>query len=154
MEPFNLLEDALGREPTERDGHRFLRSHLPAGVEARLTGLGVYELPPGESAWPYHYELLEEEWAIVVAGEVTLRTPEGERVLHPGDVVCFPPGEDGAHAFRNDGDVPARFAMPSSIPPLGSVTVYPDSRKIKVAGPGFSRMMPLGPALDYWEGEA
>ena len=39
----------------------------------------VYELPPGQSICPYHYELGDEEWLIVLAGRPTLRTPEGEQ---------------------------------------------------------------------------
>ncbi len=78
-----------------------------------LTGFGVYELEPGEATWPYHFELNEEEWLIVVAGEVTLRTPDGERILRVGDVVCFPAGAAGAHAMRNDRrvDRPLRDAV-------------------------------------------
>jgi uncharacterized cupin superfamily protein len=32
----------------------------------------------------------------VIAGEPTLRQPDGERALQPGDVVCFPWGPEGA----------------------------------------------------------
>ena len=32
----------------------------------------------GESVCPYHYELTEEEWLIVLDGRPTLRTPEGD----------------------------------------------------------------------------
>ena len=120
-----------------------------------MTGLGVYELPPGQKAWPYHFELNEEEWVIVVSGEVTVRTPEGEEVLRAGDTMCFPAGPAGAHAMFNASDAVARFAMPSSVAPLGDATVYPDSNKVKVAFPGgFRRIVSLDHELDYWDGEA
>ena len=78
---------------------------------AALTGCSVYELEPGSATWPYHFELTEEEWLIVIDGELTVRTPEGERVLRVGDVVCFPAGAAGAHAVSNPGSGVARFAM-------------------------------------------
>lgn len=152
---FNLLE--LEVEPhgmAAPPGHDFSSASLTERVGATLTGLGVYELPPGQAAWPYHFELGEEEWAIVLAGELVLRTPGGERTLRVGDVACFPAGADGAHAFRNDGDVTARFAMPSAGPLHIDACVYPDSGKIKVTGRGFGRRFDLGPERGYWEGES
>jgi uncharacterized cupin superfamily protein len=152
---FNLRELELlphGMEGAP-PGHGFSRASLTPRVGAVLTGLGVYELPPGQSAWPYHFELAEEEWVIVVAGEVVLRTPAGERTLLAGDVACFPAGAEGAHALRNDGDVTARFVMPSSAPGRLDVAVYPDSGKIKVSGRGFERRFELGAEREYWEGE-
>ncbi len=135
------------------EGHRFSGHPLGADLGASLTGCGVYELEPGQATWPYHFELNEEEWLIVVSGEVTLRTPDGERVLRAGDVACFPAGAAGAHAVRNAGSSPARFAMPSSKAPYGDACVYPDSGKVKVAGPGFLHRGLLGEQVEYWEGE-
>jgi len=153
---FNLLE--LELEPHGMDGappgHEFLDGSITDLVGAELTGLGVYELPPGQAGWPYHFELAEEEWVIVLAGELVLRTPAGQRTLRAGDVACFPAGADGAHAFRNDGDVTTRFAMPSSAPGRVDVAVYPDSGKIKVSGRGFARRFELGAEREYWEGES
>lgn len=149
---FNLRELALRRYEDGPKGHRFsIRS--PAGeLGAVLTGFGVYEVEPGEATWPYHFELNEEEWLLVVDGELTVRTPEGERTLRAGDIVCFPPGADGAHAVRNDGPGTARFAMPSSAPPDGGGTVYPDTGIFKLFGPGYSHRGTLGEPVEYWEG--
>lgn len=154
-EIFNLadVELSANREPTP-DGHTFAARSLSREVGAKLTGLGMYELPPGQAAWPYHFEVVEEEWLIVVSGEVTLRTPDGERALRAGDVACFPPGPAGAHAVRNDGDAPARFAMPSSVARWGDAVVYPDSGKFRIATEGFNHRGLLGDQVEYWEGES
>ena len=138
---------------TAPPGHDFSGASLTERVGAKLSGLGVYELPPGQAGWPYHFELAEEEWAIVIDGEVTLRTPSGERTLQRGDVVCFPTGADGAHAFRNDGERAARFLMLSAGPPHIDACVYPDSGKIKVSGRGFFGRFGIGEEREYWEGE-
>jgi uncharacterized cupin superfamily protein len=151
---FNLLELELTppREPPP-PGHAFQLASPARDLGATKTGFGVYEVGPGQGTWPYHFEVVEEEWLIVVSGELTLRTPDGEQRLRAGDVACFPPGPAGAHAVRNDGEVVARFAMPSSVAPYGDACVYPDSGKVKVSAPGFEHRGRLGEQVPYWEGE-
>jgi uncharacterized cupin superfamily protein len=90
----------------------------------------VYDLDPGTSSSPYHYEY-EEEWLLVVDGTVVLRTPDGEHALQRGDVVRFPPGPEGAHKVMNRSDAPARTLMFSSSR-VPAVSVYPDSDKVAV----------------------
>jgi uncharacterized cupin superfamily protein len=150
---FNLLECELAESAHPRDGHRFLRAMLGQTAGAKLTGCSLYELPPGETAWAYHYELSREEWLIVVAGEVVVRTPAGDETLRAGDVTCFPLGADGAHQVRNESAAPARFAMPSSWAGDGYVAVRPDSNTALIVGPGFRRIVPLDDDLGYWERE-
>ena len=41
-------------------------------VGAEQMGASVYELDPGESICPYHYENVEEEWLLVLSGTPTL----------------------------------------------------------------------------------
>jgi uncharacterized cupin superfamily protein len=150
---FNLLELDLHELEEAPPGHTFSARSPGDELGASRTGFGVYELQPGSTSWPYHFELVEEEWLVVFSGEVTLRTPEGERVLRAGDVACFPPGPVGAHAVRNHGDVVARYGMPSSVEPYGGGAVYPDSGKVHVVAPGFRHRGRLGETVEYWEGE-
>src|SRR5689334_25363022 len=90
----------------------------------------VYDLDPGRSSSPYHYEY-EEEWLLVVDGALVVRAPDGEHTLERGDLVCFPPGPEGAHKVMNRSDAPARTLMFSSSR-VPAVPVYPDSDKIAV----------------------
>jgi uncharacterized cupin superfamily protein len=152
-EVFNLLDGEVEEEPRGRDGHRFRRTMLGQRFGAKLTGLSVYELPPGEAAWAYHYELHREEWLLVVTGEVVVRTPGGDRRLAAGEIVCFPPGADGAHQVRNESSGAARFAMPSSWAPAGYVAIRPDSNTALIVGPGFRRIVPIDEELGYWDRE-
>ncbi|HEX4323296.1 MAG TPA: cupin domain-containing protein [Gaiellaceae bacterium] len=145
----SLALDPSGGPP----GHSFSAASLTESFGAVATGMGVYDLEPGNATWPYHFETTEEEWLIVVEGELTLRTPEGEAVLRAGDVACFPAGAAGAHAVRNHTDTPVRYAMPSTHAPYGDACVYPDSGKVHVAAAGFNHRGRLGEPVDYWEGE-
>ena len=152
-EVFNLRDCDVAEDPRVRDGNRFLRAMLGQAVGATLTGLSIYELPPGEAAWAYHYELNREEWVIVVDGEVVVRTPQGDRTLRAGDVIAFPVGEEGAHQVRNASDAVARFAMPSSRAGDGYVAVRPDSNTALIVGSGFKQIVPLDESLEYWDRE-
>ena len=150
----NLLAIALSQQASDAPpGHAFAGTSLTERFGAVATGMSVYEIEFGNASWPYHFEVTEEEWLIVIEGELTLRTPEGESILRAGDVACFPAGAAGAHAVRNHSAAPVRYAMPSANPPFGSATVYPDSGKMRVSGPGFSHRGWLGEPVEYWEGE-
>ena len=54
------------------------------------TLMFIYDLGPGRSSCPYHYEY-EEEWLLVVDGTIVVRAPDGEHTLERGSLVCFPP---------------------------------------------------------------
>jgi uncharacterized cupin superfamily protein len=113
-----------------------------------LIGSTLYELPPGSQLWPYHFHRGNEEWAVIVCGRPTLRTPAGERELRAGDVVAFPQGEEGAHTFYNRTGEPARILFFSTL--RRGFVVYPDSDKVGAGGWYFRREDAVG----YWEGEA
>jgi uncharacterized cupin superfamily protein len=110
----------------------------------------IYELDPGESICPYHYEGGNEEWLLVLSGRPLLRHPEGEEVLDPGDLVVFPEGPAGAHKLTGQGEETVRLIFFSTdIRP--ATAVYPDSGKIGVWPPG--KLFREADAVDYWEGE-
>jgi uncharacterized cupin superfamily protein len=120
-------------EYTDGDPEGFRSGMVRLGkfLDATQTGISVYELPPGQAICPYHYEHGEEEWLLVLEGTPTLRTPEGEQVLDPWDVVCFPVGPEGAHGVRNKTGETVRVLMFGNIA-YPSVSVYPDSDKVGV----------------------
>jgi uncharacterized cupin superfamily protein len=140
-------------DATDPEGYRARMARLGPMIGAEQLGASVYELDPGQSICPYHYENVEEEWLLVLSGTPTLRDPDGERALSEGDVVCFVDGPDGAHKVTNRSDQMARVLMVSNIPRKGvSICVYPDSDKVGVFPPGGRYRM--SQTLDYWDGEA
>jgi uncharacterized cupin superfamily protein len=153
MKVFNLNGDEWDRSE-DRPGWRSKDVWVGHRIGSELLGGSMYELEAGDRLWPYHTHHANEEWAIVVRGQPTLRTHEGERQLHEGDVVCFPRGKEGAHQIRNDTDAPIRVLMLSStLQP--DIVEYLDTGKIgarSVAGERILLARP-GPDLDYWEGE-
>lgn len=120
---------------------------------AALLGATLYELEPGERTFPYHYEWGCEEWLLVVAGTPTVRTPEGECELAPGDTICFPEGPAGAHLLSNVSDSAVRVLILSN-KARPAVAVYPDSDKVGIwTDAEDSALFRRGTKVDYWDGE-
>jgi uncharacterized cupin superfamily protein len=153
---FNLLHGEVDRS-SEDYGHEpgFIWREAWVGdhLGSERIGGSLYELPPGQTTFPYHFHYGNEEWMVVVTGEPTLRSPDGEQRLRPGDVVCFPRGPEGAHQIRNDGDEPTRVLLLSTLR-SPDVVRYPDSDKIRAStGTEDSANFVRSAAVDYWEGE-
>src|SRR5918994_323150 len=114
MKIFNLNADEWDRTE-EREGWRFKDAWVGAHTDAELIGASMYDVEPGNKQGPFHTHHANEEWVIVLRGEPTLRTHEGEQQLREGDVVAFPRGKEGAHQIRNDTDAPVRVLMLSTL---------------------------------------
>jgi uncharacterized cupin superfamily protein len=153
VKTFNLYGDDWDRVE-DRPGWRSKDGWVGARLGAELLGGSLYELEPGDRLWPYHTHHANEEWCLVVRGEPTLRTPEGERALREGDVVCFRRGKDGAHQISNRTDLPIRILMLSTLL-APDIVEYLDTGKIGARSVAGERIMlgRPGPELDYWEGE-
>ena len=146
----NLRDSELEPFSEGPDGRAFSMRQLGPTVGAERTGMTIYEVPPGNATWPYHFEIADEEWMFVIDGEVVLRTPDGDRTMRAGDVACFPIGAAGAHEVRNESDAPGRLGLTSVQLGPGGGAVYPDSGKVLVYAPGFKHRGLLGEEVEYW----
>jgi uncharacterized cupin superfamily protein len=152
----NINEPAFD-EPREHAGFRCRRARLSRQAGSERLGMSLWEVPPGEAAYPYHHHLGEEELVVVLEGRPSLRTPDGWQELQEGDVVAFLRGERGGHQLVNRTHEAVRFlAFSTSGEP--DLVVYPDSNKLGAferlpAGEGLRAMFRIGDAVDYYEGE-
>ena len=146
-------------EHGERDGFRWRGESVGLKAGGERLGASLYEVPPGQSTFPFHYHLANEELLVVLQGQPHLRGPDGWRQLEEGEVVAFPVGERGAHQLVNRTTDEVRFLMISEMrgPDVG---VYPDSGKVGVRehAPGSGRegvrlTFRAEDARDYWDGE-
>jgi uncharacterized cupin superfamily protein len=154
MTRFNLSDASPEYDPSDPEGYRAGADRIGPRIGAAELGATVYELPPGQSICPYHYEDPDEEWLVGLTGRVVLRTPAGDEEVGPMDVVCFPMGPEGAHKVTNRSQDTARVLMVSTMPRV-SVAVYPDSGKL-LASPGTrdDRLMVRRESeVDYYDGE-
>ena len=144
---------------TDEGDARFRRKQLGEAADARDLGVSLYELPPGERSWPYHYHTGNEEAIYVLAGEGLLVLDGDEHAVEAGHFAVFPSDESGGHRVVNDSDGPLRYLAVSTMNDP-DVTVYPEMDKIGVfAGspPGGRGERSLHgyydreATVDYWE---
>jgi len=154
MAKFNVFTGKVPKDKSDPEGYHAGMARFGNRIGGRLIGGSLYELPPGQSICPYHFEYGDEEWLIVLQGRPTLRRPRGRQRLDPGDVVCFPPGPEGAHKVTNRTKETVRVLMVST-KNEPSVAVYPDSDKVGVWPAGKESLMlrRKDGNVDYWEGE-
>ncbi len=144
-------------EPREHPGFNCKRARIGRQLGSERIGASLWELPPGEAAYPYHYHLAEEELLVVLAGRPSLRTPDGWRDLDEGEAVGFPVGEGGAHQIVNRTEKTVRFLAVSNQQP--DIVVRPDSGTLgaferRPEGGGLYKHFRLDDAIGYFEGES
>ena len=137
------IADPVFDDNRDQPGFRRRRARLGRQVGSEKIGLSLFEVPPGEAAYPYHLHLGEEEIVVVLEGRPSLRTPDGWREMEEGEVAGFPTGEAGAHQIVNRTDAPVRFLAFSNQQP--DVVIQPDSRKV-----GAFERRPDGGGLNVW----
>jgi uncharacterized cupin superfamily protein len=120
------LNDPEFDERRDHDGFRCRRARVGRQIGTERLGLSLWEIPPGQAAYPYHYHLGEEELIVVLSGRPSLREPGGWRELQEGEVLSFLVGEQGAHQIANRTDQPIRMiALSTSGAP--DIVIRPDS---------------------------
>jgi uncharacterized cupin superfamily protein len=145
MRKFNLLAPELDLS-SELAGYEWRGAAVAKAVGAEQIGARLYELEAGQRRGPYHFHHGIEEWLLVVSGSPLVRTPDGDRELRAGDVLCFPAGPEGAHQISGPGTVLilSERRVPDAIE-------YPDAGKIAVYPPG--KIFRAADAVDSWEVE-
>jgi uncharacterized cupin superfamily protein len=151
------INEPVFDEPREHPGFRCLRARLSRQAGSERLGLSLWELPPGESAYPYHLHLGEEELVVILQGRPRLRTPGGWRELNEGEVVAFLRGEEGAHQLINRTNDTVRFlAFSTNGEP--DIVIRPDSGTVGVNerlphGDGLRAVFRMADTVDYYAGE-
>lgn len=114
------LLPALGREFVDEgdSGHPVLGKGLgplryaKLGDAGGLSQFGVHleMLPPGSSSSFRHWHETEDEMVLVLSGTAVL-VEEGETLLQPGDVACWPAGAAVGHCLMNRSDAAVTYLL-------------------------------------------
>jgi uncharacterized cupin superfamily protein len=146
-------DPSYGDEPSGESRVRGMK--LGPLLGARTWAATLFELTPGSATPSYHYEWCREEWLLVLAGAPTLRHPEGEDVLDPNDIVCFPQGPAGARQLLNHSKERVRFIVFSTPTGQPMSAFYPDDSTVMVRIPDYEGFLfHLDDQIDdYWDGE-
>jgi uncharacterized cupin superfamily protein len=154
MRRVSISDPSFTYDPEDVEGFRSGMFRFGPDVGAQQTGTTVYELPPGQSICPYHYEYGEEEWLLVLHGRPSVRTPEGTAQVEPNEIVFFPMGPAGAHEVVNETDETVRVLMWSMVV-TPTATAYPDSDKVAVwtGDKAEDLIVRRSSGVEYYDGE-
>jgi len=102
--------------PEPYNGQMAGRSSRRLGEHAGLTqfGVNIVHLEPGAPASLRHWHLREDEFAMVLTGELVLVEETGETLMRAGDCAAWKAGVPDAHRFVNRSDAPASFLVVGS----------------------------------------
>ena len=103
------------------------RAKRRLGDALGLTNFGVNltTLAPGVMSAQRHWHSKQDEFVMIVSGELTLVTDAGEQVLTAGMVAGFPAGVADGHHLINKSDADATYLEVGDRTPLDDVD-YPD----------------------------
>lgn len=112
------------------------RSSRRLGAAAGLTqfGVNIVTLEAGAKASLRHWHLKEDEFAMVLTGELILIEDTGETVMLPGDCAAWKAGEANAHHFVNRTDADASFLVVGTSHPDEVATYHDVDFKIHMEG--------------------
>src|SRR5205085_4302221 len=108
------------------------------GDEVGLTDFGVnlVRLPPGKWSSQRHWHTAEDEFVLVLEGEVVAVENDGDHLLKAGDAIGWKAGEANGHCLQNRGDRVAGYLEVGARRPETDACDYPDIDM--VARPGES----------------
>ncbi len=112
------------------------RSSVRLGDLAGLTqfGVNIVTLQPGAAASLRHWHLNEDEFAMVLEGELILIEDAGETAMHPGDCAAWQAGVANGHRFVNRSAAPARFLIVGTKATTEVATYSDVDMQIHIAG--------------------
>ena len=139
MRHLNLDTVEITHDASDPEGYRAGRARLGRLLGAEQAGASLYELPPGQGNCPYHYEVGDEEWLLVLAGRLTVRHPDGEDELGPGEIACSRRAPTAPTSSRTAAKETVRVVLFVSTDPTPAVSVYPDSDKVGTSPPATRR---------------
>jgi uncharacterized cupin superfamily protein len=104
------------------------RERIRLGGAAGLTQFGVNKMTLRPGAWSSqrHWHSHEDEFVIVLQGEVVLVTDDGEQTLIAGDSVGFPAGKPDGHHLQNRSTKDAIVLEVGTSNESVDTTTYPD----------------------------
>jgi len=118
------------REPVEGRVKQVL------GEPLGLTDFGVnlVRLEPGAWSSQRHWHSHEDEFLLILEGDLTLVTDEGETALSPGMAAGFPAGAENGHHLVNRGETAATYLEIGDRRPHDEAR-YPDIDLMAKSGP-------------------
>ena len=135
------------------------RQRVGLAAGAQKLGYGLFSVPPGKTAFPFHGHTLNEELIYILEGEGSLRFGDETVAVRAGTFIACPGGVEMSHQLVNTSEGDLRYLCVSTMQ-YPDIVHYPDSGKVGVyAGPGASDRKPFrgiykkGTEVPYFQDE-
>ena len=149
----NVNQLKVSKHQNVHTGYEYYKKIILSGENGNKCNVSVYEIPPGKSAYPYHYHFQSEEIFYIISGTGILRTPDGETNVNAGDIFAFPAGEAGAHKLTNSSETEMLTYIDFDTYHSPEISFMPDSNKSVIYGEGIRKIIKNDTEVDYYEGE-
>jgi len=116
------------------EGSRFQRLGRAAGLTE--FGVNLTRLAPGAWSSQRHWHTHEDEFVMVLEGELALVTDAGEEILRAGDCAAFKAGDPDGHHLINRSDRVAVVLEVGNSDPRRDRCDYPDIDMVAEPGDG------------------
>ncbi len=145
--------EVAAKHRNEHEGFEYFKREIVPQSERKQCCVSLYEIPPGKSAYPYHYHMQNEEVFYILKGSGLLKTPSGQRTVSEGDFLFFPANEKGAHKLTNASDSELLIYLDFDTNNPIDVAFYPDSNKMGVFGDTLRQLYHTKDQAEYYDGE-
>lgn len=109
-------------EPYNGDCAGRTRIRLGDAAGLRDFGVNLMTLPPGRWSSQRHWHSEEDEFVLVIEGELVLVEDDSETVLRAGDCAAFPKGSGNGHHLQNRSQDLATYLEVGSRSPTDMIT--------------------------------
>ncbi len=151
---FSNKESITPEHQNEHQPYEYYKRIIAGADTGNQCNVSIYDIPPGKSNYPYHYHTANEEIFYIISGKGLLKTPEGEKLVSPGDVVICPASDKGAHKLTNTSETETLTYLDVDTNRFPEVVFYPDSSKLGIKEkPGTHRFYLQDTEVDYYVGE-
>ncbi|MHA6265050.1 cupin domain-containing protein [Arenibacterium sp. CAU 1754] len=134
------LEERTGSSyPAEFAGAVEGRSSLRLSEAGGLTqfGTNIIILQPGSQSSLRHWHKTQDEFVMVLSGQLMLHLDDGEHPMGPGDCAAFPAGDPDGHCLINRSQEEARFLVVGTRTPTEEATYSDIDLMVRVDGDSF-----------------
>lgn len=108
------------------------KQRLGDAVGITQFGVNRVEIDPGVWSTVRHWHSHEDEFVLVIEGELTLVTDDETRILQVGDITGFPAGVADGHRLENRADAMAVYLeVGSRLPNVDEVTYSDDDLLVR-----------------------
>lgn len=141
------------KKKKEHEFYQYAKQTVTPRNEFDQVHVAFYCVEPQKAAYPLHYHEKNTEVFYIIQGSGQLETKDGVQEVGVGDLLVFPPGEEGVHRLINHGTTNLIYLDVDTVHSPDTVQ-YPHSHKIgKIVHNQSAVFYQNGVMVDYYKDE-